>query len=283
MSGDGGRRDEFFVGYLPEQPPGVARRLRRTVVGLGLLAVAVAAILVAAQSPFAASYFEYGHEREFAGWIEAAPAPTLWGREAEAAEAGQAGGAATAPPEGTPPSVSPYLLVAPFKHGAGPLVAGFDGRRVRLRGTLIHREGQAMIEVAPGSIEPEPAAETSAGSAPAPDPSAPPAAAQALGRVTLEGRIVDSKCYLGVMNPGEGKPHRDCAARCIAGGVPPLLVVEGAGGIVRTLLLSGPGGRPINAEVLDRVAEPVAVTGDLLRRDGRFVLAADPADVRRLP
>jgi hypothetical protein len=29
--------------------------------------------------------------------------------------------------------------------------------------------------------------------------------------MTLTGEIVDSKCYLGVMNPGQGKVHRDCA------------------------------------------------------------------------
>jgi len=31
------------------------------------------------------------------------------------------------------------------------------------------------------------------------------------------GQIVDPKCYLGVMKPGEGKPHSDCAIRCIDG------------------------------------------------------------------
>ena len=45
-------------------------------------------------------------------------------------------------------------------------------------------------------------------------------------RVMLRGEIVDSKCYLGVMNPGEGTVHRDCAARCLSGGLPPMLVVR---------------------------------------------------------
>ena len=35
------------------------------------------------------------------------------------------------------------------------------------------------------------------------------ASAVDFGEVTLAGEIVDSKCYLGVMNPGNGKVHRD--------------------------------------------------------------------------
>ena len=85
------------------------------------------------------------------------------------------------------------------------------------------------------------------------------------------------------MNPGEGKPHRACAVRCIAGGIPPLLVVEPTGRRRPSrVLLTGPGGRAINAEVLDYVAEPVRVTGELERLDGRLVLEADPAEIERL-
>jgi hypothetical protein len=50
-----------------------------------------------------------------------------------------------------------------------------------------------------------------------------------LGPITVRGELVDSKCYLGVMNPGHGKVHRDCAARCIGGGIPLALVPENVG------------------------------------------------------
>ena len=43
-----------------------------------------------------------------------------------------------------------------------------------------------------------------------------------LDTFTLIGEIVDSKRYLGVMNPGNGKVHRDCAVRCLSGGIPPI-------------------------------------------------------------
>ena len=41
----------------------------------------------------------------------------------------------------------------------------------------------------------------------------------------VKGEIVDPKCFFGVMKPGEGKPHKDCAIRCILGGIPPVLKV----------------------------------------------------------
>ncbi len=101
---------------------------------------------------------------------------------------------------------SRYLLVAPGKHGADDLVAGFDGKQVRLQGQLIYREGGTMVEITPGSIaviDTAPAVQEMTTD---------------LGTVTVTGEIVDSKCYLGVMNPGQGKVHRDCAARCLSGG-----------------------------------------------------------------
>lgn len=55
-------------------------------------------------------------------------------------------------------------------------------------------------------------------------------AGESLGEFTLQGEIVDSKCYLGVMRPGNTKTHRACAVRCIAGGVPPVLLVRDAQG-----------------------------------------------------
>ena len=49
---------------------------------------------------------------------------------------------------------------------------------------------------------------------------------ESLGKQTFVGEIVDSKCFLGVMNPGRLTPHRACAIRCISGGVPPVLLVR---------------------------------------------------------
>ena len=103
-----------------------------------------------------------------------------------------------------------------------------------------------------------------------------------LGTVTLVGEIVDAKCWLGVMKPGRGKPHRACAARCISGGIPPLLMVRKEDGGTLPVLLVGENGEPLNQAVLPYVAEPVEVTGRAERRGGRIVLYTAETSIRRV-
>ena len=89
----------------------------------------------------------------------------------------------------------------------------------------------------------------------------------------LVGEIVDTKCYLGAMKPGRGKPHRDCASLCIRGGIPAALLVRTENG-ERHLVHLVSFGRPVGVEVLDFVGQPVEVTGLLRRKDGRLFLHA---------
>jgi hypothetical protein len=248
------RNDELYTGYLPEAPPGVAAHVRRTVIALTLLVIAVALLLVFGQRGFSSSAYEFLVYRDFEGVVREQPYPTL-----EVDRPSSAG------------DRSRFYLVAPGKHGAAAEVEGWDGRRARLRGSLIYRDDQTMIEVVPGSLE---AADGAAAASPE----------VALGTHTFSGRIVDAKCFLGVMKPGSTKPHRACATLCIRGGIPPLLVVEdeNPGGPAAYLLLVGSDGRAVNAEVLDLVDEPVEITGEVFRRDDLLVLYADPASYRRL-
>jgi len=84
------------------------------------------------------------------------------------------------------------------------------------------------------------------------------------------------------MNPGEHKVHRDCAARCISGGVPPAFLARDASGDSRVLLLVGNDGRALSKEVLPFVAEPLEVSGVLVRTGFTLTLKADPARFRRI-
>jgi len=93
---------------------------------------------------------------------------------------------------------------------------------------------------------------------------------------------VDSKCCLGVMNPGQFIPHRDCAILCISGGIPPVLLVRQTNGAAIYLLLVSAGGKPVNQQVLDLVAQPVQITGDVERQGELLILRADPASYRRV-
>jgi len=246
---------EFYIGYLPKPPEGILRFLRRLVPALALLLLAVALALLSGQGPFADSTFEFGTVRSFEGFIVAQPYPTL-----RVARPGQV------PAEG---GYSEYLLVAPGKHGADDLVASFDGQAVRLAGQLIYRDGSTMVEIAPGSLQ-----RVSGPSFAGPE-------IQELGSITITGEIVDSKCFLGVMNPGNGKVHRDCAARCLSGGLPPLLV--SADGRKQYLLL-GPDRKPLVRDALrEFIAEPITTTGELLQRGKTLMLVIDPQALRHAP
>lgn len=252
--------NDFYVGYLPKAPTALAGFVRKVIVVLGLVAMTLALMLAVAQKPFSNSTFEYGKVRSFEGIVEAQPLPTLL--VARPGETGQSD------------KYSRYLLVAPGKHGADELVAGVDGKQVRLQGQLIYRNGGTVVEIAPGSIAVV---------------NAVPAAQEAvrdLGSVTASGEIVDSKCYLGVMNPGQGKVHRDCAARCLSGGIPPVFIVSGgitAGGNGQ-LLLVGQDGRALGRDVLRGfIAEPIQIQGELLEKGSTRLLEIDPRALRHAP
>lgn len=244
--------NNFYVGYLPHAPASLRRFLKRIVLTLGLLVMLAAAVFAVSQMPFARSYFEFGQQRDFQGTLVAQPYPSL-----VVHRPGQIGAGETA---------SEYLLVAPGKHGADSLVEGFAGKEVRLRGQLIYREARTMIEVEPGSI-------AVVGSVPATEMQV-----LDLGPVTVTGEIVDSKCYLGVMNPASGKVHRDCASRCLSGGIPPLFVEQKSG---KQFIVVAHGGKPIPYESLRAfIAEPLTITGELLQRGSVQLLEIQPQGLR---
>jgi hypothetical protein len=83
------------------------------------------------------------------------------------------------------------------------------------------------------------------------------------------------------MNPGRLTPHRACAVRCISGGIPPVLLVRQKEGPPLYFLLVSKEGRTVNKQVLDMVAEPVEITGEVVRQGETLVLRADPASYRR--
>lgn len=253
MSRDGDFDGDFYVGYRQTAPAALGRFLRRVTIGLLLGAVAVAGLATAAQGPFGDGVFEFGEPRELTGIVLGEPLPQLLVRE-------DGGGAWVHHP-----------LVARGKHGAAAPIAGHAGEMVRLSATRIRRDGITMLELVPGSIERTRETLRIADLGRGVD----------LGRRTLHGEIVDAKCWLGVMKPAAGKPHRACASLCIRGGVPAALL-SGEGEDRSLYLLVDDGGGPVGPRLLDRVAEPVTVTGRVSRHGDLLVLAAEPKAFRRI-
>lgn len=235
--------DEFYVGYEPLMPASIARRVRAAAVVLLALAAVVSGVLALAQGRFAQATFEFGRPRVFDGLLVEFPYPALIARGA------------------SDDAASVYWLVGPGKHGAENFVKGHDGRHVTLSGMLIERDGDRMIEITSNG------AMTIVGASQVPiEP------LHSLGAITLAGEIVDSKCHLGVMKPGEGPTHRDCAVRCLLGQVMPMIVTTDRGGASRRIALVDRDGRPFRDPLDGVVGRPVKVRGELLARGPlRFV------------
>jgi hypothetical protein len=232
---------DFYVGYQPRATTATGTWIRRTVIVLAATVTGTALLLVAAQSLFPEAKFEYGEFHSMEGVLSESPHPSL-----------------------LLPGGKHILLVAPGKHGIDSYVKGHSGASISLQGSRIGND--QMIEVDPASLAFGPVQAVDQQTA-------------SLGRVTLTGEIVDTKCHFGVMNPGSGKVHRDCAARCISGGVPPGFLVRDSLGKTHTMLISGIAGR----DLLDFVAEPVTIAGEL-RRAGASTLVLQVstlADIRR--
>jgi hypothetical protein len=261
--GRGGTRpshmnDEFYIGWEAKAAPGLAKTLRKIAASLLCIAILTSVGLAVSQRMIGTSVFEWGDLKTFSGILRVAPYPHLLVKRPGS--------------EGTQPAFSTYHLVAPWKFGLDPkTIAPLDGQLVSLKGTLIYRGDQTMVEVAPGSI----AATNTLVAPPLPQP-------RLLGRQTLVGEIVDSKCFLGVMNPGQLTPHRACAIRCISGGVPPVLLVRPKDGPAVYFLLVSADGRAVNKQVLDLVAEPIEITGNVERQGELLILRADPETYRRI-
>jgi hypothetical protein len=252
-------RDEFYIGWEAKAAAGIAKTARKIVLVLVLLTSAASILLAISQRMIGASVFEWGSHKTFSGILQTTPYPHLL-----VPRPGDAGGLSR---------FSSYYLVAPWKFGLKhEAITSLDGKSVTLKGTLIYRGNQTMVETKPEWIQ---AMEGASAPAAMPQPIT-------LGRQTLLGEIVDSKCFLGVMNPGQLTPHRACAIRCISGGVPPVLLVRQKDGPPIYLLLVSAEGKPVNKQVLEMVAEPLQITGEIERQGELLILRADPATYRRL-
>ncbi len=247
--------EDFYIGYLPKMPKNSARNIKTFIVAALTAAIGLAFVLWIAQQPFAKGGFEFGAVKDFEGTIQARPVPFLLVEKPEK--------------NNGLPAFERFPLVAEGKHGFDG--KSFDGQKVKLKGTLIYRDDLRMIEVASDSVEKS-----------SENLNLIEEKSDALGNFTLKGEIVDSKCYLGVMNPGQSKPHRDCAVACLRGGIPPLFIVKDTAGNVSELWLLSKQNESVNKAILDFVAEPVEISGEVSRTGGQLFFKVDPQQIKRL-
>lgn len=235
--------DAFYVGYLPM--PAAHRRTLRIVLPALLSAIAIigVAFAVAQRDPGNATW-DTGALREWSGVVQTIPYPVLINDT----------------------DGSALLIVEQGKHGPRSELHA-PARHARLRGWLLERDGRRMIELDPS----DDAVQLAAAATPAPLTSQGDEA-------EFVGEILDAKCYLGAMKPGDGRAHKSCATLCVQGGIPPMLFALDAEGRHRHMVIVRAPDQSAAPFVAPFVGEPVRVRGRVMRLGDLDVLAIDGPD-----
>ncbi|MEL6363252.1 MAG: hypothetical protein AAFR11_00250 [Pseudomonadota bacterium] len=252
------REDEMFVGWAGA--PGVDRRFLLWSTPLALAAVGGIGYAVASElDDPGAGVWDTATTHEVDGVLAMDPYPVLRTPDASA-----------------PGGVRTLLVMREQKCSRTLDFAGRTGRPVRAAGNRIQRKNRVALEVPLLKYDwiSEPPAGFDAGAAlqpPTPEP---------LGRATLRGMIMDSKCFFGVMKPARGKTHKACAALCIRGGIPPTFWVRTEEGAESLLLMTTAAGDAHGEDILPLVADPVEAAGEIVRVGDLLHFRADAGAYR---
>ena len=257
------KNDEFYIGWMEKAPKTFASTLKKYVLILLPVIIVLGVLLALSQKKFDTSNFEFGKLTEVKGVYFNTPVPNLkvingkdiWGNE----------------------NYITVPLIGYGKHGADGIMyelqheqnTSFVGKEIILKGTLLYNDGKLLMQVDGND---KPFVKISNSNI---DKKDLPVSTQ-LGVIDVKGEIVDPKCFFGVMKPGEGKPHKDCAIRCILGGMPPVLKVTGENGNQNYYLIVGAHGEKMNEAVQDYVATPVNVHAKAVKYDDWIVLYVNP-------
>lgn len=261
------RTDEFYIGWMPQAPAGIASHSRKVIVALLLIAITVGVLVSLRQRAFSPGKFEFGQLTEVTGIYQQTPVPSL--KVISQTDALGNTSYITMP------------LVGYGKSGADGVISSLekqylfslDNKQVTFAGTLIYSEGKTLLQI---DINDNPLKQVNPQAI-----AAPTRTTKELGTMELQGEILDPKCYFGVMKPGRGKPHRDCAIRCIAGGISPVFYVRNQKGESAYYLLLDENGKRLNEVIGDNVAEPVTLTARAVQVDDWIVLYAQRSSIVR--
>src|SRR6187549_613179 len=254
-------QQDFYIGWMPKAPRSFAKHVKKLLLILFPVALSIAYLLSTSQKKFSTASFEFGKLTEVKGFYYSNPVPML-------KVFNKNNLSITIP------------LVRYGKHGAEMAImelekekgVSLNGKEVILKGTLIYGDGKTLLQVDKNdnpivNIGVESTVQLQQ---------------KDLGTQTIRGEIVDPKCYFGVMKPGEGKVHRDCAIRCILGGIPPVLHLQNERGESNYYLIVGPNGEKINEVLQDIVAEPVSIEAKVVQQDDWVILYTGKESIKRI-
>jgi hypothetical protein len=236
--------EEFYVGYGNGPGPKSRKKLRTFLVVAIVILVTTAFAFISNQSPSVNSRFDFANETELRGTFYQQPYPLMRVQLAN--------------------GIAKDIILLGFgKSGAWPYLKNvigregiLDGKALSITGNLIYYNGKTLLQinkeqdVRPLNII--------------------PAKAEAKSEETqmeIQGEIIDPKCYFGVMKPGFGKIHRSCAALCISGGIPPVLVAMEQG-VESYYLLTDEHGKAIHRAITPYLAQQVKLIGKTYQQGG---------------
>lgn len=251
------KTDDFYIGWQPKAAASFKKFVLKTIPVLFFIFLICLVCISFNQKHIAKSFFITDNQPKYEGTLIASPFPalrTMVGKD----EYGN-------------PIIKTYPLVNAWKFGADDAVASFLSKNnkdaiVQIQGTTLNRDDVTAIELSD---------EEASISLSSNKNIFPTLTIQSLGDTILEGQIIDPKCYLGAMNPGEGKPHRDCAIRCIEGGIMPMLTYQTKEGKIKYAVLLGSNGEKINQQISYAVAEPITIKGKMMQIDDWNFLLVD--------
>ena len=263
-------KNEFYIGWAAKAPDSYAKHIKKAVLGLIILVIAAALILSLQQKKFSTASFEFGQLTEVKGIYQSYPVPSI--KVTTQVDALGNSSYLTMP------------LVGYGKFGAEGVIAeleqekkiNLEGKEVTMKGTLLYSDGKSLLQIDKNDAPLLKVSDHTTPGAMAPE-------IKDLGILELKGEILDPKCYFGVMKPGHGKPHRDCAIRCIAGGMDPVLWVRNEKGEANYYLIVDSEGKKMNEQLKDYIAEPVSLTAHAMQfNDWVILYVKSKGDIKRL-
>jgi hypothetical protein len=254
-------QQDFYIGWMAKAPKGFANHVKIVLLILFPVALILGYLLSTHQKTFSTAIFEYGKLTEVKGVYYDNPVPMLKVFDKDSLSI-------TLPMVGYGKQGAETAMIE-LEREKGILL---NGKEVTLKGTLIYGDGKILFQIDKND---NPIVKIGA-------ESGVQSQQKELGTQTVRGEIVDPKCYFGVMKPGEGKVHRDCAIRCILGGIPPVLHVQNEKGESNYYLIVGPSGEKMNEAVQDVVAEPVSIKARVVQQDDWIILYTGKENIKRI-
>ncbi len=251
------KNDEFYVSYIEGSLGSTTKQTVKRFVLASIIIIAVGALIFSfSQKPFKNSTFELMSVTKITGTFHENPYPML---RVEVAEN----------------TFKNILLLGFGKSSANPFliklrdeIKDLNGKTLSIEGNLIYYNGKTLIQITDEEKV------TLANNSIVETPSN-----IAISKMTLQGEIIDPKCYFGVMKPGKGKIHRSCAVRCISGGIPPVLASTDNNNMSQYFLLTDLNGNPINNAVLPFIGKPSKITGMIEKMEDWYVLKINIDDI----